>query len=389
VTTPKVIAALAGLPKGVHGVACSGGVDSMALADAAIETLGAPNVVVITIDHGLVAVSGHVAGQVAAWARGRGAAAVVRRVEVVRQASLEAAARDARYAAFEAIADELGLVAVMTAHTARDQAETVLLRLLRGTGPAGLAGIPRRRGRFVRPLLAIERADVEAYVAERRLPTWPDPMNDDPRIARNRVRDKILPVLRRENPQLDAGLVRLAASAGEWLAVIDSLAQPFAQLPIACGDLARQPPAVRKRALALALDAAGLGYDAVHLEQLDRIVTSRPRGELGIDLPGGRIVRSYDRLSTVPASHASTISAPPGYTLRVWRPGDRMKPIRLKGRSRKLSDLYIDAKVPREQRLGARVLVRDADDTIVWAEHLGLAFGEPAVIAPTRTDGPF
>jgi tRNA(Ile)-lysidine synthase len=384
-----VIGALAALGDGVYGVACSGGVDSMALADAAIEAIGAPNVVVITIDHGLVPASAQTAAAVAAWARYRGAAAIVREVTVPRRASIEAAARDARYAALDAIADELGLVAVLTGHTARDQAETVLLRLLRGTGPAGLAGIPRQRGRFVRPLLAVDRADVEAYVAAHGLPIWPDPMNDDPRIARNRVRNQILPLLRRENPQLDAGLVRLAASAGEWLAVIDELAAPFASLPIACAQLAAQPPAVRKRALALALDAAGLGYDAIHLEQLDRVVTARPRGEIGIDLPGGRLVRSYDRLSTGSPSHASSIIARSGYTLRIWRPGDRMKPARLKGRSRKLSDLYIDAKVPREQRKTARVLIRTADETIVWAEHLGVAFGEPNDIAPTRSDGPF
>ena len=75
------------------------------------------------------------------------------------------------------------------------------------------------------------------------------------------------------------------------------------------------------------------------------------------------------------------LTAPEGYELRTWRAGDRMRPARLKGRSRKLSDLYIDAKVPRAARATARVLVRLCDTQIVWAEHLGSAFGEPGFVA--------
>src|SRR5437868_4833374 len=198
---------------GLYGVACSGGGDSIALADAAIAVAGAAHVVVLGIDHGLVPGSEGVAEAVASWARGRGAAAAIRRVTVARRGSLEAAARDARYAALDALADELGLACVLVGHTARDQAETVLLRLLRGTGPAGLAGIAARRGRFVRPLLGLPRSAIDAYVAARGLPVWHDPMNDDRRLARVRVRRDVLPALRRENPQLDAALVRLAASA--------------------------------------------------------------------------------------------------------------------------------------------------------------------------------
>src|SRR5262249_44743955 len=151
--------------------------------------------------------SHEVAAAVAGWARARGAAAVVRRVEVARRASLEAAARDARYSALEAVADELGLAAVLLGHTARDPAETVLMRIVRGTGPAGLAGIPDQRGRFVRPLLTLSRAAIDAHVAPRGLPTWDDPMNLDRRLARVRVRTKVLPELRTENPAIDDALV--------------------------------------------------------------------------------------------------------------------------------------------------------------------------------------
>jgi len=323
---------------------------------------------------------------VAAWARERGAAAVVRRVEVARRGSLEAAARTARYAALEALADELGLVCVLVGHTARDQAETVLLRLLRGTGPAGLAAIPVQRGRFIRPFLAIDRAVIEAYVRAHALPIWNDPMNGDRRLARVRVREEILPALRRENPQLDAALVRLASSATEWLEVIDALTRPFTRFPVACAALATQPAAVRKRAVSIALEAAGLDYDAAHLDHIDRMILAPERGQLSIDVRGGAIVRSYGVLSIAPRDSPTpmqALDAPgEGYELRTWRAGDRMRPGRLKGRSRKLSDLYIDAKVPRAIRATSRVLVRKSYATIVWAEHLGAAFGESCFVVP-------
>jgi tRNA(Ile)-lysidine synthase len=220
-------------------------------------------------------------------------------------------------------------------------------------------------------------------------------MNDDRRLARVRVRHEILPALRRENPQLDNALVRLARSATEWLEVIDALARPFAGFPIDIASLAVQPAAIRKRAVSLALEAAGLDYDAAHLDRVDRMVTAPPHGQRVVDVRGGSVVRSYGVLTIAPRQEL----APPellgvpeaGHELRTWRAGDRMRLARLKGRSRKLSDLYIDAKVPRSIRATARVLVRSRDDTIVWAEHLGAAFGEPLSVAPipARSGGKF
>ena len=383
---------------GRFGVACSGGADSLALAHAAIRIAGPAHVVVLSIDHGLTDEAAAASRGVAAWARGLGAEAVVRRVALARRSSLEAAARAARYAALGELADEHGLVCVMLGHTARDQAETVMLRLLRGTGPAGLAAIPARRGRFVRPLLAIDRAAVDAYVHAHQLPVWSDPMNADRRLARVRVREEILPALRRENPQLDAALVRLAGSAAEWIEVIDALARPLAQFPIDCPALAGHPAAVRKRAVAIALDAAGFDYDAVHLERIDALVTAAPRGQRTVEIPGGAVVRSYYVLSVARRGSSAAarampaaVAVPAGCELRRWRAGDRMRPVRLKGRSRKLSDLYIDAKLPRLLRDAARVLVRTSDATIVWAEHLGYAYGEPIFEPgmPPRSDGKF
>jgi tRNA(Ile)-lysidine synthase len=368
--------------QGRIGIACSGGADSMVLADALIAL--APAVVVLHIDHGLSPTSATVAEGVCAWAQGQGATAVVRRVTVEDDASIEAAAREARYDAFAAIRDELDLATIWLAHTARDQAETVMMRILRGTGPAGLAAIAPEREFYVRPLLEISRDVIDEYVVERGLPTWADPMNEDTTLTRVRLRKRILPALRQENPSLDDALCRLAASTREWLETIDALAKPYATLPIACSVLAKQPAAVRKRAYAIAL---ALGYDAVHLDAIDDLVLAPAAGERSIDLPRGQLVRSYDALDLRHSSElpGDDLAAPEGpYELRVWQPGDRMKPARLKGRSRKLSDLFIDLKVSREVRRTARVVIRTTDGAIVWAEHIGLAFDEPESSAPIR-----
>lgn len=384
------------VPPGARiGVACSGGADSMALADATASVVGAERVYVVTIDHGLHATSAQVAQAVTAWANGRGAHGIVRRVDVARRASLEAAARAARYQAFEAVVRDVDLAALWLGHTARDQAETVLMRILRGTGPAGLAGIPRVRGAYARPFLAVPRALTEAYVSERGLPTWDDPMNADQALLRVRIRDVILPFLRSENPVVDEALIRLATASEEWRVVIDAAAARFSRFPIDCAALAAQPPAVRKRGVALALTHVGIGFDFNHLDQIDAMVTAGACGEVYVDVPGARLVRRYNELGV--AAHACAGEtdkdsgrksgippwvAPTGYQLRTWQPGDRMCPARLRGRSRKLSDLFIDAKVPRSVRRDARVLVRSSDGAIVWAEHIGLAFGEPPHIAP-------
>lgn len=405
-----VDSALSSIGPGLYGVACSGGADSMALADVAIEVAGSANIVVITIDHGLSAGSDRVAAEVAAWAHGRGAAAIVRRVTVERAPSIEAAARDARYAALCAIADEVGLSAILVGHTARDQAETVLMRILRGTGPAGLAAIPKL-GRacaavpgggvlLIRPWLSLDRELVEEHARARDLPIFDDPMNADTTLLRVRVRREILPDLRRENPQLEGALVRLATSTREWLAVIDDLARPFARFPIDCATLAAQPAAVRKRAVALALEAEGVGWDSTHLDAIDAVIAGPARGEIAIDLPSGRFVRSYDaaRFETEPRSVVVTpLAVPAGCEARPWVAGDRMRPARLKGKSRKLSDLFADAKVPRSSRGAARVIVRSSDAAIVWAEHIGIAHDsvvtdeERQILSanPHRTGGSF
>lgn len=278
---------------------------------------------------------------------------------------------------------------MLTAHTASDQAETVLLQLLRGTGPAGLAGVARRRGPFLRPLLGVSRADVLTYLATAAtdLLAWHDPMNEDPRFTRVRVRKELVPVLHRINPQAEAALCRLAAAAAEERAVLDAAAISLvrgAHAPttgtLACAAIAAAPPPVAKRALAIWL-RGHREISARHLDALVALCRGKNAGTRGLDLPGGRVERVYGELHLVSApvgpdsaAPALLVEGPDGpYRVRSFAPGDRMRPARLRGRSRKLSDLYIDLRVPRAVRTRARVIER-ADGTIVWAEHVGAAF---------------
>ncbi|HTJ46525.1 MAG TPA: tRNA lysidine(34) synthetase TilS [Kofleriaceae bacterium] len=378
--------ALADLPEGARvGVALSGGADSMTLADATIDVLGPARVLLLHIDHQLRGPDAAARDRdvVIAFAQRRDTRIEIRSVRV--EGTGEAAARRARYAALAALADEHELARVLTGHTASDQAETVLMRILRGTGPAGLAGIAPRRGRYVRPLLATTRNEIEAYVRARALAFAHDHTNDDPRFFRNRIRHTIMPALARENPQLERALCRLAASTRAWRAALTTDAR--ALLAAAARDrdlhaptLARAPDAV----LGLALSSLA-PLDAPHVRALIELIRAPVSGTKTLDLPSTRAVREYELLRFDPADPepaALSVDYPEPFTIRLARPGDRMRPARLRGRSRKLSDLYIDARVPRRLRSSSRVVVRDRDSVILWAEHLGPAFDVEIRVAP-------
>jgi tRNA(Ile)-lysidine synthase len=314
--------------------------------------------------------------------------------------SIEEAGREARYPFFERVCARASADAVATGHTRDDQAETVLMRVIAGTGLTGLAGIPEARGRFARPLLAASRADTAAYCARHGIATADDPSNRDRRHRRNRVRHDILPLLRGENPRVDRALVGLAARAAEVAELVEAAADRLAAAAQDGGSwdaaaLAAAPRLVAARALARAVTAAGGGpLSARHHAALDALCHRAAGGSASLDLPGARALLEYGRLSFAPrmGEHRPAV-APAGdievtgpdgpYEVRSVRPGDRMQPARLRGRSRKLSDLFIDARVPRRLRASARVVVRAADGRIEWAEHIGPAHGSRARVALT------
>src|SRR5262245_54278712 len=200
-------------------VGLSGGPDSTALLLALSRLAPRLGIVVeaAVVDHGLRRGSDAEAAGVAERWRARGTACEVVRVDVRaargRHVSWQDAARRARLAALEAVADRRRCAVIALGHTADDQAETILFRIVRGTGLPGLAGIPYRRGRFVRPLLDVRRSEVLRFLARRKEPYVEDPTNADPRFARSRVRHEWLPFLARENPRIVDALLALAEEA--------------------------------------------------------------------------------------------------------------------------------------------------------------------------------
>lgn len=381
-------------------VACSGGPDSATLADLAM-TLAVRGrlgpVTLVHVDHQLRPDSAAEAAVVARLAAAGGAAFRGVAVEVDRRAaSLEQAAREVRYQALDRELERTGARWALTGHTASDQAETVLMRILRGTGVGGLAGIPARRGLYLRPMLEVSRSAIEAHVAARGLEVAVDPSNRDRRFLRNRVRHHWLPALAEENPALEEALCRLGAAAASEAEVLawageELLARATERDALSLPVLAAAPEAVRRQALTRAGERAGAGpLGAAHLEALDRLVSSSA-GTASVDLPGIAAIREYDRLRFgdpgAPPRPALVARGPDGpYTVRTWRPGDRMRPVRLRGHSRKLSDLYVDAKIPRRWRDGARVVIRDRDGVIQWAEHLGPAWDATCDVSLTTGD---
>ncbi|MDH3213020.1 MAG: tRNA lysidine(34) synthetase TilS [Myxococcales bacterium] len=229
--------------------------------------------------------------------------------------TLQEAARTLRYRALAALAEEAGAARVATAHTADDQAETVLLRLLRGTGPDGLGGIPERSpdGRIVRPLLRVSRVEIERFACERRLRWREDSSNERVEYARNRLRRHWLPGLARDfNPRLLRAIGSLAEAQredSEWIATrvereADSrFAMDGRWLHIDAKDWSEMPEALARRLARWALVRCGEGR-AVSRVHLERVLAFLRSGRPGtrIELPGGlRLERAGDGFCLGPA----------------------------------------------------------------------------------------
>lgn len=295
-------------------VACSGGADSLALAAAAAFELPKQGLRVgaVVVDHGLQADSGQVAQIAADTCRDLGLDPVdVVRVEVASGDGdgPEAAARAARHAAFTAVLLRRDATLLLLGHTRDDQAETVLLRLARGSGTRALAGMASDGpGRLRRPfLLGVGRAQTREACAAQDLDWWDDPHNENPRFARVRAR-RALQLLQDDlGPGLTDNLVRTATLARQDADHLDALAQDRAEAlggsPWQADDLAALPDAVRTRVWRLLMARAGAtaaDVAAVHVASLDELVT-RWRGQGAVDVPGGLRVVRRERLIEVAA----------------------------------------------------------------------------------------
>ncbi len=283
-------------------VACSGGADSLALAAAtAFEAPRAGLIAgAIIVDHGLQPGSARRSAELAVRLREFGLAPVdVTTVTVGAQGGPEAAARTARYAAFEETArrleqDTADLVIVLLGHTRDDQAETVLLGLARGSGARSLAGMPAVSGRYRRPLLDVPRATTQAACRAEGLTPWQDPHNVDPAFTRVRVRHDALPALTQAlGPGVPEALARTARLLRDDSDALDAWARrarnecahPDGNLSV--DALAELPAAVRRRVLHAAAIAAGSSPGALtvtHVMALDELVTSW-RGQGPLHLP--------------------------------------------------------------------------------------------------------
>lgn len=230
--------------------------------------------------------------------------------------SVEEAARKLRYVFFSSLP---GLVA--TAHTQDDNLETVLLNLTRGTGLTGLCGIPPKRERLLRPMLPCSRAEIEAYLKEHALSYVTDSSNLLPDIRRNRLRQRVIPLLKEENPSLGETafrMCRILADDNNTLQQQAAQALQSARLPdgLRCSALRAYPDAVRTRAVRLFLsDIHAPKLSQAHIEAVDWLLFAE-NPSASVCLPGGYTARrDYDRLylsAGVPASGFTPVQLLPG-----------------------------------------------------------------------------
>lgn len=210
---------------------------------------------------------------------------------------LEEAARELRYAFLEKTAKAVGGAYIATAHNAGDNAETMLFNLTRGSGGAGLRGIPPRRGNIIRPLLSVTRAEIEAYLTDNSLSHVEDGTNASDEYTRNLLRHEVMPVLRRINPNVEAAFGRAAALLERDEDYMQSVARRFIDEScdgesVSAESLAALPPALSSRVVRLMWPHA-LG--AAHVEAVLALAGGGTERAY-LDIPGGRVRREQGRI---------------------------------------------------------------------------------------------
>lgn len=387
-------------------VALSSGADSTALL-AALATLRDLRLVgeifALHVDHGLRA------GGEADAACGREAcerlSVPFESVRVtVGDGNVQAAARRVRYAALRAAAARRGATRIATGHTLSDQAETFLLRALRGAGARGLASIPPRRGMIVRPLIDVSREEVVGFLRQEGFRWREDPSNASPRFARNALRLRLVPILREIEPRFERALARAADLLRDDDRALALRAKAHLRdgAPLILPAMMVEPRAVRRRAIRALWRRESGGMRALPAAQVDAVLSLCRRGRPGrLSLPRAIEARvAYGQLSIGPRSPSLGPRTPvpvhgPG-TYRLGRvlvevelesgastdavqwplflrgrlPGDRIRPERSRG-GKKLKEWLIDRKVPREQR-DRLVVLADEEGNVLSLPELGI-----------------
>ncbi len=407
-------------------VAASGGVDSTVLLDV-LDGLG-HRLHVAHLDHALRSDSATDGRFVADEAQRRGLPCSVERRDVGAYArseglSLEESGRRQRYAFLDQVADRVGAEFIALGHHADDQAETVILRLLRGSGATGLGGMEIvREGRYLRPLLHVRRAEIERYARQRGLRYREDSSNRDWRFLRNRVRGELIPLLKSYNSNIAEVLNRTAALLKAEDDLLAGLAQEALDTVICerCNDkvaldsnrLLAYHIAIQRRVLRAVLQglAAAEGpFDFARVEQVRNwigdgdkrlrvlgaglraqgcgaryILRRGQRSPISrcFEIPGVLMLREHGvkiRVQIVSPEHfdkaqlggaqvaldADRLGA--RVQVRSLRPGDRFQPLGMEGH-KKLSDFLIDAKWPKISRDEVLVLARGEE--IAWVVPL-------------------
>ena len=352
------------------GLAVSGGADSTALLVALAdlrETIGF-KAVVLHVDHGLRPDSHDDARFVEALAARFGIPCRTLRARIRRRPreSLEMAARRTRLAFFARMTRELGLDAIATGHHADDVAETFIMRMARGAGPEGLAGLKPVSHvdgiTFIRPLLGLRDADLRTYLRRRGLTWREDSTNADTSILRNKVRHVILPFLREHlDPHITEHLCKSAA--------------------ILRGDLVGRDKRGPSRCCVSTLASPAGGAALVAAQRAGR--ACRGRYHLTIAAATGYTPRA-EAVGVLPAACEMSRAALAGRTLelRRWRAGDRITPTGLHGHSRKLQDVFVTAKVPPALRADLPLICDATTGEVLWIPGYRIA-QSVAVESPT------
>jgi tRNA(Ile)-lysidine synthase len=422
-------------PKSRVVVALSGGPDSTALLHVLTELASRYRLRLVAahFDHGMRPGSSAEAETVSRVARSAGVPFRAGRASRPLRPS-QADLRSARLDWLESVCRSEGATRVAVGHQADDQAETVLFRIMRGTDLPGLAGIPARRGRFVRPLLPFRRRQIEAWLRDRGVGWIDDPSNADVRWTRSRIRCEVIPTLELLMPDIVPSLLDLAERAA---AVEETLSRMTSRL-IGRAVQARGGPGPAADRVVLdrrCLNASDPELVARALRQIARVqgvelttggtrtgveFISEVRSGGSVDLGGGlQVSRAFESISVGPADVTGpargllvpeggagegtleiggrlyavrwrpaergpgptgkiAVQVPRGHyplTFREWRPGDR---IRLRGGTRKLKKLFNDRRVPVDERGRVPVLV-DSENRVLWVPGVAVATTEVGV----------
>ena len=293
-------------------IAVSGGADSLALAAACefeAKKLGL-KIAAAVIDHSLQKGSDKVAAQTANTLAALGfEEVVVKKITVGKAGGPEAAARTARYTALETLRQKTKSNFVVLGHTSSDQAETVLLGLVRGSGSKSLSGMSEKTGFLLRPLLGIERATTEAFCKDSGIKYWSDPQNKDEKFLRVMIRKHVLPFLEKQlGGSVAASLVRTSDQLREDNTYLESQAdksfKKYAKvsgsgISIDAKAIEKLPAAILNRVIKKALDSFGSESSRTHVLAVSDLVLSW-HGQKPLALPGVRVVRKGNTISFEP-----------------------------------------------------------------------------------------